>query len=107
METERKFYQVSKDIRNAPTCDHLMHGYETRSEFAHALLQIVHRWHDRIGECIEERNGFLRLRFYDTPGGMPDEAWLPHFLLCSVPMPVCYKDYDKMEEELNRAFEID
>lgn len=97
------------DLSRAPLRDHLMHGYETRREFEEALRGLVRRWEGRIGESIAERNEFHRLRFHDTPGGLPDEAWLPRYLLLPAAMP----DYlverenhvrDELEEELDRIF---
>ena len=73
---------------------------------------LVARWRDRIGEAIDERHEFLLLRFHDTPGGVPDEAWLPRLVLKSVPVP----DYmleeessssDSINEELDKAFGFD
>lgn len=103
------FYRVASNIKDAPVRDYLFHGFEERIDYERALRQLVKRWHDRIGKAIAERNGFLRLRFHDTPGGKPDEEWLPVYLLQPVPMPDYLQESssDKFEEELNRAFGFD
>ena len=104
------FYRVLSDLRRAPVSDYLSHGYESERDFHDALRQLVNRWHDRTGKVVAERHGFFRLRFYDTPGGKPDEAWLPSYLL----EPAAVPDYlmaadssDGLETELNRAFGFD
>ena len=63
-----------------------------------------------VGESVGERNGFLRLRFHDTPGGLPDEAWIPRYLLLKADMPghlVETVERDETEEELDRIFGFD
>ena len=81
MSEKREFYIVSVDPRDAPLRDHLLHGYETRRDFYDALRALSARWRNRVGERVGERHGFLLLRFHDTPGGVPDEEWLPRYLL--------------------------
>lgn len=109
---ERRFYRVTGSIDKAPLRDHLWHGYEEKADFRHALRQLAERWRGRVGEAVAERNGFLRLRFHDTPGGLPDEDWLPPYLLEPSPVP----DYileaernrpDPIERELDEAFGFD
>lgn len=90
-----QFYQVLPTIGDAPLRDCHLHGFETSREFEAALLRLRDRWHDRIGEQIAERCGeyinrahrLIRLRFHDTPGGRPDEAWLPRYMLRPVEPP--------------------
>ena len=111
-QTERTFYAVTDDLNRAPLRDYMMHGYETRSKFETALRELAQRWHGRVGECVDERNGFLRLRFHDTPGGLPDEAWLPRYLLLPTAMPDYLAErensvHDETEEELDRIFGFD
>lgn len=106
------FYRVVSDLRRAPTEDYLMHGYETEHDFYSALRRLRDLWHEREGECIDERNGFLRLRFHDTPGGHPDEAWLPLYLLDPIPVPEYAAIRDPtpdelLERELDEAFGFD
>lgn len=108
--SERCFYRVLPDLRKAPTADYFLHGYETEHDFHLALRRLCDLWHGRIGEAMEERNGFTRLAFHDTPGGRPDQAWLPDYLL----EPSAVPDYlidtdlkDPMETELNEAFGFD
>lgn len=112
MEDNRQFYQVIHSHYDVRTSDHLEHGFEEERDYRKALRLLVERWRDRIGEAIEERHEFLLLRFHDTPGGMPDEAWIPRLLLNSVPIP----DYmierestssDAIEAELDEAFGFD
>ena len=100
------FFRVASTISNAPLRDCLWHGYESRDDFKRGLRNLVGLWHDRVGECIEERNGFLRLRFHDTPGGVPDEEWLPSYLLHQVdPPPYITESRNSEEEELERELD--
>jgi len=112
MTGDAEFYRVLPGIEQAPLRDYLMHGYESELDFRHALRQLVNRWKRRVGECVGERNGFLLLRFHDTPGGRPDEAWLPKYLLQSAERPGYAAaegpgSSDETEEELDRAFGFD
>lgn len=108
-----QYYQVTSSISAAPLAEHLLHGYETRRSFREALSELVDRWHGRIGECIDERHGFLLLRFHDTPGGSPDEAWLPSYLLRPVAEPdhqdagTSDAESDALTKELDSIFGFD
>ena len=110
---ENSFYRVNNNLDNAPLQDHLLHGYEYRQDFQLALQQLIDRWHDRIGEQIDERSGFIRLRFYDTPGGLPDEAWLPTYLLTpsfpnsQTPKLPNSQTANPLEKEIDLAFGFD
>lgn len=100
------FFIVTSDPMSAPLRDHLQHGYEERRDFYLAVRKIVDRWKDRTGECVAERNGCLLLRFHDTPGGLPDEQWIPRYLLRPVETRHT-EDPDgpsPMDDELSRAF---
>ena len=104
------FFEVCKTLDGLPLNDHLIHGYESRSDFAAALRHLIDYWGGRSGERVGDRNKFLKLRFHDTPGSRPDEAWLPLYMLKPVDTP----DYmleddedDEMEEELERIFSFD
>jgi hypothetical protein len=103
---ERDRYRVRGDLKNAPLRDHMLHGYDSRTDFYRALRRLVERWKDRVGECIGERHGFMLLRFDDTPGGLPDEEWLPAYLLQpeSGPAEACEELED---EELDASFGFD
>lgn len=107
--TDKTFYRVLTRIDRAPLRDFLLHGYETRRDFEQALRRLVSRWRGRTGERIDERHGFLLLRFHDTPGGKPDEAWLPHYLLEQVPEynPTEPGSSDVYASELDSAYEFD
>jgi hypothetical protein len=112
MDYTGRYYTVVTTLRNAPLHEHLQHGYEFKDDFRHALRQLINRWQGRVGECIGESNGFLRLRFHDTPGGRPDEASLPRYLLHEVDSPpyAVHRDAsppDRMERELDEAFWFD
>lgn len=103
------FFTVGSDPMSAPLRDHLLHGYEERRDFYMAVRRLVDRWKGRTGECIGERSGCLLLRFHDTPGGKPDEQWLPRYLLSPAP-DVKLEEPDgpsPLEEELARAFGFD
>lgn len=76
-----KYYRVISNLYQIRLPDPLEYGYEYRSDFSRALWKLIDLWKKRVGECINERNGFLQLRFHDTPGGKPDEAWVPGCLL--------------------------
>lgn len=100
------FYQVKSNIDDAPVRDYLFHGWVSRREFEQALQRLVDRWCGRIGESVSTRHDFLLLRFFDTLGGKPDEAWLPTYLLQPVEPPVGIRDTppDEQSEELDRIF---
>ena len=98
--TQGPFYGVSGDVNRAPLRDYCKHGYESQREFRAAVCELIRRWKWREGECIEKRmfHGIdgvsvynsltlLRLRFHDTPGCRPDEAWIPLYLADPVPTP--------------------
>lgn len=108
-DTERLFYKVEKDLHRAPLSDYISNGFEERWLFEEALRRLLERWSNRIGEQIDERHGFVRLCFHDTPGGCPDEAWLPLYMIYPVEIPDYLKDiddddHDEIEEELDRIF---
>lgn len=107
--TDKTFYQVLSTIDQAPLRDYLLHGYETRRDFEDALRRLVRRWQGRTGECIDERHGFLHLRFHDTPGGKPDEAWLPHYILrqSSIAISTEQDELNVDTEELDRIYGFD
>ena len=109
MATDNSFYLVSSDLRRVPVADHLMHGYEDKWEFYKAIRRLVDRWKGRVGECVDERHGFLLLRFHDTPGGKPDEEWLPRYILlpAAVPEYMHEEPPDETAEVLDRAFGFD
>lgn len=102
------FYRVTDTIEAAPLSQYREHGYESRDEFRDALRDIVQRWKGRVGECISRRHEFLQLRFHDTPGGRPDEAWIPDYLTESTEMPEwireAIKPVDPIERELDETF---
>lgn len=103
----KKFYIVSGNVNDAPLRDHLFHGYEEEKEFRRAVRSIVDRWGNRVGECIGQRHGFLLLRFHDTPGGKPDEAWLPPYMLKPADEPDYLHESDSSDGtkgELTKAF---
>lgn len=106
------FYRVSNDMSRVPLVDYLDHGYETREDFRDAIIKLVSRWENREGECVEERifhgkegeaidqrHRQLHLRFHDTPGGSPDDAWLPLYVLDPIPIPDYARWHDLTPEE--------
>ena len=103
------YYRVLPDLRNAPVNQYLMHGFETKHDYLSALKKLVERWKDRVGEVVGERNDFLLLRFHDTPGGKPDEAWLPIYLLekSEPPAYLHSEKPDPTDRKLNDAFGFD
>ena len=109
VEKSSGYFHVATSIDGLPVDDYLSHGYETRETFVNALRRLLDRWAGRVGENTGERNGFLLLRFPDTPGGIPDEAWLPLYMLtpCEAPAIVKEQEKDPFEEELDRAFGFD
>lgn len=100
------FFRVCTSLEGLPIDDYLRHGYENRSDFRDALRRLIECWGGRIGEQKDERNKFLLLSFPDTPGGRPDQAWLPLYMLTPCPpSPYANKPQrDPMEKELDRAF---
>lgn len=103
------YYRVTTN-RNYKTSDFLFHGYETEHDYRCALSALVDRWGGRVGEAVGNRHDYIHLRFRDTPGGRPDEAWMPRFLLEPTTEPDYLRD-DKnanpILEELDRAFGFD
>lgn len=105
---DKTFYRVLSTLDRAPLREYLMNGYMTRREFERALRQLLSRWKGRVGERIDNRHDFLLLRFHDTPGGKPDEAWLPRYLLEPVEhMEQPSDSSDKATEELNAIYGFD
>lgn len=105
--TAPTFYTLSAEIPRHVLRDHLMHGYESRRDFEEALRSLIRRWQGRVGECVGERHGFLLLRFHDTPGGKPDEEWIPRYLLVPAEKPEYLPeetDDNTKDEEINKAF---
>lgn len=103
------FFRVVSSLGGAPLADHLHYGYELRADFRDALRRLLDRWAGRTGERVDQRHGHLLLRFHDTPGGRPDEAWLPLYLLEPVPVPeyMLVPERDELAEELDKAFGFD
>lgn len=110
MDKQPTFYTVTTEISRHVLRDHLLHGYESRRDFEEALRSLAKKWQGRIGECIGERHGFMHLRFHDTPGGDPDEEWIPRYLLKVADrpdyLPSSPTDEDK-DEDLDKAFGFD
>ena len=109
--SEHRFYRVTTDFYHLRVPDPHLHGYETEREFRRALQRLAGHWKGRVGERIGERNGFWLLRFHDTPGGRPDEAWLPTFLLLEVKEPphvnATAPAADESNSELDGVFGFD
>ena len=102
------YFLVASDLKKAPFQKHLQWGYEDEYEFTRALRKLLSLWRGRIGRNIEERNGFLHLRFTDIPGGGHEDAWLPLFLLSPTEDPHTDDSEESPEEkELNKAFGFD
>lgn len=103
-----EFYLVEADYDKAPVTQYREFGYDSKWDFYLALRKVGERWRDRVGECIEERHGFRKLRFHDTPGGRPDEEWIADFLLVRTKMPDWIREalepIDPIEKELDEAF---
>lgn len=103
-----EFYIVTSDLTDVPIREHLLHGYESCDDFAHATLRLVGRWKGRVGECVGDRHGFLLLRFHDTPGGCPDEEWIPRYLLKPVENPEYQENQrNKTNDDMENAFGFD
>ena len=107
MKEEKRFCIVVSDLWHTPLPNHLEQGYETERDFRRALRLLVERWHGRTGEAVGERHGFTLLRFHDTPGSVPDEAWLPDYLLRQTDDPGYEDDTSESMSELNSAFGFD
>jgi hypothetical protein len=104
------FYTITNSMRNVPLRDHLQHGYEFEDAFKRAIRDLMDRWQGRVGECVDEKNGFLLLRFHDTPGGVPDEARLPLYALVECEKPswlIEEEEEDEITRELDEAFGFD
>lgn len=112
VEQSSGFFRVSREVSGKTLDEHVSHGFEDRRAFQEALMKLTDRWGGREGEAVDERHDHLRLRFHDTPGGRPDEAWLPIFLLESCPRPDYLGDdsptpLSKLEQELDEIFGFD
>lgn len=101
------YYVVVNNISHALINDHLQHGYADKWDFLAALKNILNLWQGRSGECVAERHGFLTLRFHDTPGGKPDEAKIPFYLLQPTAPPPPPEPVDEFQQEIDRAFGFD
>lgn len=103
-----KFYIVTADYDRAPIKLFREHGYDSKWDFYLALRNVGEKWKGRIGECIDERHGFRKLRFHDTPGGKPDEEWIADYLMDPTEMPdwlrEAMKPVDPIEQEIDEAF---
>lgn len=103
------FYRVRTKWAGS-TADYLHRGFDTEKRYQQALQNLCRRYGGRVGEQTDERNGFIHLRFHDTPDGCPDEAWLPRFLLQLTVRPDYLRearDRDSMEAELDKIFGFD
>lgn len=108
---EERFFNViaPAEVYHMRLPDSLEYGYEDKNDFERAIRRLSLRWQNRIGECIDERHGFKKLRFHDTPGGKPDEEWLPDFILVETSKPewMIKPERDEKEEEVDRVFSFD
>jgi len=108
---ERRFYLVTTRIGGIPLSEHLEHGYEDKWDFLHAVEALAKQWKGRIGERVGERHDFYLLRFHDTPGGIPDEDWLPKYILKEVDKPDYLVEKERNPDEtaqaLDTAFQFD
>lgn len=109
VEKSSGFFLVVRNVDAAPLDDYLFHGYEDRRQFVAAIRRLTERWGGRVGRSVGERNGFQLLRFTDAPGGMPEEAWLPQYLLEPSDIPEYLRQeepdpYDAIIAELDEAF---
>lgn len=106
-------YRVITDLSRAPLRDYLFYGFESEREFRNAMLELLDLWGGRCGEAVSERSWMgsegevidqrhraLRLRFHDTLGGCPDEAWLPLYLLDAADVTDGCRYHDPTSEEL-------
>ena len=102
-----KLYRVIPNLYHTKVPDNLEFGYETKELFRDALRRLLDRFACRTGECIGDRHGFLRLRFHDTPGGRPDEAWMPMCLIRDtgevMPEPDEPDEQDELIREIDEA----
>ncbi len=100
---EKSFYLVLPRLRDVPA-DHHQYGYETELAFAEAIHKLFQQWRDQVGECIDMRYGFHRLRFYNCYGGHED-VWFPNFMLRQTAPPKGYSVQDEAEAEIERALD--
>lgn len=103
------FFRVATGLDDLSLADYVEHGYESLYDYRTALLRILDKWGGRTGEIADSRHDHLQLKFLDTPGGRPDRAWLPRFLLTPTEKPD-YVETDERssgEKELDRIFGFD
>ena len=107
--SERRFYRVIKDLWHLRLPNPLERGFESELSMRKALRRIVDDWGGRTGEEISRKHDQVRLCFWDTPGGRPDEAWIPDYMLEPAEMPEYCKpvERDEFVEELDIALGFD
>lgn len=114
------FFRVCGDIRRVPLDDYYKYGCLSRREFYESTCCVIYKWGNREGECVEkclyhgenfdtfdDRLTLLRLRFHDTPGCLPDEAWIPQYLADPIPIPEYAKWHTMTEYERNKKILTD
>lgn len=97
-----KYYKVIDKIKRFPP-DHHQYGYETEFMFTDAVTALHRRWAGKSGRCIEEKNDFACIRFYNKYKSY-DDVWIPDFLLQRVPSQE-EEGSESPEQELNEQLD--
>ena len=102
------YYKVKDKIpRRLP--DHHLYGYETMHLFEDAIYKLHKTWNGHTGKCMEERQDFRKLRFYNAYRNYQD-VWFPLFMLSPTPPPAeeqNHKQQDQVEEFLDQVYGFD
>lgn len=106
------YYKVSRDLSRIPLDRYIEQGYGSRKELYESIEELVSKYGDKLGECIEKRlyhdehgtlrdddNTVLHLRFLE-PGGSFAKAWVPRYMTVAVPTPPQLQWIYKTENEM-------
>ncbi len=90
------FYRVLAKLRAIPS--HHEYGYENPYDFLRAIRNIEERYGGLVGECVETRHAFYRLRIYDPLVWPKECVWIPKFMCEGAEAPPAQeKDDDPLD----------
>ena len=82
------------------------YGYESLYDLYDALVKLHEQWHDKSGECINARHGFVQIRFRNEYGHY-DDVWMPRFMVEKTPDRTNSDADDDVEQFLDEVFGFD
>lgn len=100
---KKTFYLVLPTLQYDRS-EHHLYGYETENAFSTAINNLFLQWRNHVGECIDRRFGFLRLRFCNCYGGHED-VWLPKFMVRQTAPPEESPVQDDEEAEIEKTLD--